>query len=270
VNGLLYTTIQLASTGGVATITLNRPQRLNALNAVMIGELRHALKAVTDSPALRCLLLTGTGRGFCAGADLVEPGGTSASGRDTGDVIAERMDAMWNPLMRDLAALPIPVVVAVNGPAAGGGVGLALTGDIVIAAKSAYFAMVFGPQLGLVPDLGSSWLVPHLAGLGRAAALALTGERFSAKAAAATGLIWRCTEDAALLPEATRIAERLSRGPTAGLKLIKQALAQSWQNSLEQQLGLERELQRQAGDTADFVEGVAAFQAKRQPIFKGQ
>ena len=267
---MTQTSIAVAYQGNMARLTLNRPERLNAINQPMITELRQAFRDIAARHEIRCLLLTGAGRGFCAGADLAEPGGLQAPGEDTGDLIARRMDETWNPMMRELAALPIPVVVAVNGPAAGGGVGLALTGDIVLAARSAYFALVFGPQLGLVPDLGSSWLVPHLAGLGRAAALSLTGERLSAERAAEMGLIWRCHEDAALLAEAEGLAERLSQGPTAGLKLIKQALAASWRHGLSEQLALERALQREAGLTADFAEGVRAFMGKRQPSFKGQ
>jgi 2-(1,2-epoxy-1,2-dihydrophenyl)acetyl-CoA isomerase len=263
-----YSTIVLAVESGVARLTLNRPKVLNALNQQMIGEIRHATAEIGTRSDVRCLLLTGAGRGFCAGADLAELR-ASAAGKDRGDVLAEQMGAMWNPLVRGLADLAIPVVSAVNGPAVGGGAGIALAADIVVAGRSAYFTLVFGPQLGLVPDLGSTWLMPRLVGGGRAAAFSLTGERIDAATALRSGLIWRVVDDDRLAGEALAVASKLADGPTKGLSLIKGALRRSWENDLAQQLALERDSQRNAGRTADFAEGVAAFLQKRQPVFRG-
>jgi 2-(1,2-epoxy-1,2-dihydrophenyl)acetyl-CoA isomerase len=217
---------------------------------------------------VRCLLLTGAGRGFCAGADLTEMQ-ASTDRQDRGEALSTSMDAMWNPLMRGLADLAIPVVSAVNGPAVGGGAGIALIADIVLAARSAYFALVFGPQLGLVPDLGSTWLMSRLVGGATAMGLSLSGERIGADAAWRSGLVWSVHDDDRLAREALIIAGKLANGPTKGLSLIKRALRHSWESDLEQQLALECDSQRSAGRTADFAEGVAAFLQKRQPVFRG-
>jgi 2-(1,2-epoxy-1,2-dihydrophenyl)acetyl-CoA isomerase len=263
-----YQTISLSVEAGVAQLILNRPSVLNALNHLMVEELRHAAATIAADPAARCLLITGAGRGFCAGADLAQLHDANESS-NRGDALAERMSNLWNPMVRDFADLAIPIVSAVNGPAAGGGAAVALLADIVIAARSAYFVLVFGPQLGLVPDLGSTWLMPRAAGLGRAAALSFTGERIGAEAAARAGLVWRVVDDERLAGAALDVARKLAAGPTKALGLIKQALRRSWSNTLDEQVALERDLQREAGQTADFAEGVAAFQQKRQAAFKG-
>ena len=241
-----YQTISLSFEGGVALLTLNRPKLLNALNLQMVEELRQATAAVAADPRARCLLITGAGRGFCAGADLDQLNDGNKA-RDRGDVLWENMGRHWNPMVRGLADLPIPVVSAVNGPAAGGGAGLALLADIVIAARSAYFVLVFGPQLGLVPDLGTTWSMPRTAGHERALALSLTGQRIDAEAAARAGIVWRVVDDESLAGTALNIAHKLAAGPTRALGLIKQALCQSWSNTLEAQLALECSSQREIG-----------------------
>ena len=262
--------VLLSAEGALARITLNRPDVLNAMNPEMVGALREAVATVAARPDWRALLITGAGRGFCAGADLAAPKDEPRPGEDMGDVVGRRMDEMWNPMVRDLAALSIPVVVAVNGVAAGGGVGLALSGDIVLAAESAAFVLVFGPKLGLVPDLGASWFLPHSVGRAMASGLCLTGERLSARDAERAGLVWRTLPDDALMAEAEAIARKLAAGPSRGLSLIKQALKASPIHDLDAQLALECRLQREAGQTEDFAEGVAAFLAKRQPAFTGR
>ncbi|MBM3491139.1 MAG: 2-(1,2-epoxy-1,2-dihydrophenyl)acetyl-CoA isomerase [Alphaproteobacteria bacterium] len=265
-----HQTIHVADANGVRTLTLDRPERLNALSHTLVRELTEAVKAAGRDASVRCLLLTGAGRGFCAGADLGEGGMRENDPARQGERIARDMDRLHNPLVRALAQLEKPTLAAVNGPAAGGGMSLALACDIVIAARSAYFVQVFGPQLGLVPDMGSSWFLPRVAGRARALGLALTGERLSAEQAAQWGLIWRCVEDAQLLPEATSLAGKLAAGPTRGLGYLKRALEAGELNDLDAQLNLERDLQSVASRTADFTEGVNAFNEKRRPVFKGR
>ena len=264
-----FDTIRLRKAGGIAFLTLDRPEVLNVFNAQMRTDISAALDHVAEDSGCRCLLISGAGRGFCAGADLTETGRPGADG-DRGAAIARAMEDEYHPMIRRLQALRIPVVAAVNGPAAGGGMSLALTADIVVAARSAYFVQVFGPQLGIVPDLGSSWLVPHNVGPSRAHGLTFFGDRISAEQAVEWGMIWKCVDDDSLSAEAEAIAGRLAAGPTAGLGLIKRALAQSPDNTLDQQLDLERDFQREAGRTHDFAEGVQAFLQKRQANFKGR
>jgi 2-(1,2-epoxy-1,2-dihydrophenyl)acetyl-CoA isomerase len=267
---MAYETIRITNADGIATFTLNRPERLNALSHVLVRELTEAVKAAGRDAGVRCLLLTGAGRGFCAGADLSEGGMRESDPARQGVRIAQDMDRLHNPLVRAIAHLEKPTVAAVNGPAAGGGMSLALACDIVIAARSAYFVQVFGPQLGLVPDMGSSWFLPRVVGRARALGLALTGERLSAEQAADWGLIWRCVDDARLLDEATALAGKLASGPTRGLGYLKRALEAAELNGLDAQLDLERDLQSVASRTADFSEGVSAFNEKRRPAFKGR
>lgn len=251
---------------GVATLTLNRPEQLNSFNAQMHKEVREALKQVRQNPEVRCLLITGSGRGFCAGQDLgdrnVAPG---AAAPDLGESIEKN----YNPLIRALRDLPMPVICAVNGVAAGAGANIALACDITLAAKSASFIQAFC-KIGLVPDSGGTWTLPRAVGMARAKALALLGDRLSAEQAEQWGMIWRCVDDAALQDEALKLARQLATQPTYGLALIKRALNASANNSFDAQLDLERDLQRLAGRSEDYREGVAAFMAKRTPEFKGR
>jgi len=267
---MAYENILVETAGGIATLTLNRPTSLNSLNKGLIDDIRTALRTLRHDTNARVLIVTGAGRGFCAGADLANAGFNDGVQRSVGEGISHSMEIGYNPLIRDLTGFPKPVIVAVNGVAAGGGVGLALGGDIVVAAKSAYFVQVFGPKLGLVPDVGCTWFVPHLLGRARARALALLGDRLSAEKAAEWGLIWAAVDDANLMAEARAIAERLAKGPTLAFGEIKRVLDAATENTLDQQIELERRTQQKLGDTEDFREGVAAFLTKREPQFKGK
>ncbi len=255
----------LETAAGVATLTLNRPERLNATTVPMLLELRRAVDRVAADPAARCVVLTGAGRGFCAGHDLTgRKPGTAESATD----IADLMDRHYNPIIRVIRNMQKPVICAVNGVAAGGGANLALAGDIVIAARSAYFVQSFC-KLGVIPDCGGTYYLPRLVGRARALGLALLGDRLDAEQAAQWGLIWKCVDDAALMSEVSRIAWRLAGQPTRAFGLMKQAFEASLGNSLDAQLDLERDLQRVAEHSADGREGIAAFYEKRKPVFTG-
>ncbi|MEQ8348052.1 MAG: 2-(1,2-epoxy-1,2-dihydrophenyl)acetyl-CoA isomerase PaaG [Sneathiellaceae bacterium] len=252
--------------GGVASITLNRPDKLNSFNTGMHEALAAALDRADGDPAVRAVLLTGAGRAFCAGQDLEDS--TGAAGPDGPDLGAT-IDRHYNPLVRRLRGLDLPVVCAVNGIAAGAGANIALACDLVIAAKSARFIQAFC-KIGLVPDSGGTWFLPHLVGEARAKGLAMLGDALPAEQALAWGLIWAVAEDEDLPAEAAALAGRLARSPTRGLALTKRALHSAQGQDLDAQLDLERDLQREAGRTHDFMEGVQAFLQKRKPDFKGR
>jgi 2-(1,2-epoxy-1,2-dihydrophenyl)acetyl-CoA isomerase len=250
---------------GYRILTLNRPDKLNAFNEAMLLALRDAVADAAADETSRALMLTGAGRAFCAGQDLAErlakPGETV--------VLGGALEQYYNPLVRRLRSLPFPVIAAVNGTAAGAGANIALACDIVVAAHSAKFVQSFA-RIGLVPDTGGTWLLPRLVGDARARGLALLAQDLPAETAASWGLIWKCVPDNALIYEARRICEHFSIAPTQGLALIKRALAASPANTLDAQLDLERELQREAGTVPDYQEGVRAFMEKRKPNFTGR
>ncbi len=258
-------TVLVERHAGYRTLTLNRPQRLNAFSEPMHRELRRAIDEAESDSACRALLLTGAGRAFCAGQDLNER--LSPQGEPM--MSGSSLETYYNPLVRKLRALPFPVVAAVNGVAAGAGANVALACDIVVAARCATFVQAF-IRIGLVPDCGGTWLLPRLIGPARARALALTGEPLPAEKAEAWGLIWKAVDDASLMPEAETLCAQFAEGPTIGLALAKRALDEAWDNDLEAQLDLERELQREASLAPDYAEGVRAFMQKRKPNFTGR
>ena len=261
-----YESIDYKVENGIAVLTLNRPDRLNSFTQAMHREVRAALDQVQADKTVRVLLLTGAGRGFFAGQDLndraVEPGG---AGVDLG----ESVEKYYAPLVMTLRTLPMPVICAVNGVAAGAGANLALACDIVLAAKSASFIEAFS-KLGLIPDTGGTWALPRLIGPARAMGLAMLGERLPAEKAEEWGLIWRCVPDDALMLEAMAMAEHFAAAPTKGLAYTKKALLASSTNTLAQQLALEASMMRELGYSHDYREGVAAFIGKRQPQFRGE
>jgi 2-(1,2-epoxy-1,2-dihydrophenyl)acetyl-CoA isomerase len=251
---------------GAATITLSRPDKLNAFNEAMHRELARALDRIEADATIRAVLLTGAGRGFCAGQDL---GDRMVGAGDAPPDLGGTLERTFNPLIRRICRLERPVVCAVNGVAAGAGANLAFHCDIVLAARSAQFIEPFC-RLGLVPDAGGTYVLPRLVGLARARGLALLGEPLSAERAESWGLIWRVVDDERLMEEATALARHLATQATKGLGLIKRALLASATNSLDAQLDLERDLQREAGRTEDYREGVSAFMAKRPASFRGR
>lgn len=258
---MTYATIRYDLADKVATITLTRPDRLNAITLPMFEEASAALdKALADGA--RAIVLTGEGRAFCSGADLQDEGNLPD---DPGEVL----DSHYNPLAEKIAALPVPVVSAVNGLAAGAGCSLALWGDYVIAARSAYFLLAF-VNIGLVPDAGATWLVTRAVGRARALEMMLLGERIPAEKAEAWGLINRVVDDAALLDEARSVAVRLANGPTQAMAMIRRSVRRALSDDLGDTLARERADQKTAGATADFKEGVAAFLEKRPARYEGK
>ncbi len=262
---MAYEKILLTRDEGLATITLNAPDRLNAVSRKMIAEIKLCWEELAADDTVRAVLLTGAGRGFCAGADLADPDREASATADSGAAL----DKFFNPVIRAMRSIPKPVVSAVNGVAAGVGMSFALSSDIAIAGKSASFLQAFA-RIGLLPDGGSTWFLPRLVGDQRARALAMLAPQISAEQAKQWGLIWDVVEDAALMQTATDIARKLAEGPTLALARIKDALNQSTGNDLSTQLDVERDAQRQLGRSDDFKEGVAAFLAKRRPQFKGK
>jgi 2-(1,2-epoxy-1,2-dihydrophenyl)acetyl-CoA isomerase len=256
-----FKNIELLIAEGVATLKLNRPDKLNSFNTEMHAEVRTALEQIKADKSVRCLLLTGNGRGFCAGQDLAD----EVAAADIGATV----ERDYNPLVRTLTTLPMPIVCAVNGTAAGAGANIALACDIVLAARSASFIQAFC-KIGLVPDSGGTWTLPRVVGHARAMALTLLGDKISAEKAESWGMIWKCVDDAELMNEAMKLAKHLATQPTKGLAMTKQAIHAASTNSLSQQLDLERDLQATAAASYDFKEGVNAFLEKRTAVFKGE
>ncbi len=251
---------------GVLRLTLNRPDKLNSFNEEMHLALRAEIQRAHDDAAVRAVLLTGAGRGFCAGQDLGDR--DPRKGGPAPD-LGRTLETFYNPTLRLIRQLEKPVICAVNGVAAGAGANIALACDIVLAAKSAKFIQAFA-KIGLIPDAGGSWSLARILGEPRAKALALTAEPLMAEKAADWGLIWKAVDDADLMAEATKLAESMAAGPTLGLGLTKRLIQSAATSSLDEQLDMERDLQQQAGRSADYAEGVTAFLEKRPARFTGK
>lgn len=267
-----FNKVKVDMDGDVAILTLNDPKALNAVSPDMLEGLADALEWIdTPDNGVRCVVMTGEGRGFCAGANLAggRPGERPGEQRSNAQPDAgQALEQKYHPILRKIRKLKMPFVTAVNGPAAGVGMSFALMGDMVLAAKSSYFLQAFR-RIGLVPDGGSTYLLPRLIGVARAKELSLLGEKLPADTALSWGLINRVYEDDALIAEAMKMAKDLASGPTRTLGLIREAYADSFDNTYEEQLDKERWLQREAGRTDDFKEGVKAFLEKRPAEFKG-
>jgi len=259
-----YHHIKVEVRDGVQVITLNRPDVLNSFHLPMARELQDALGVAAADDAIRTVLLTGEGRGFCAGQDLA-----AVSVDEPKDDLGETVRAQYNPIIRAIRRLEKPVLCAVNGVAAGAGANIAFACDIVFASTEASFIQSFC-RIGLIPDSGGTFFLPRLVGLARASGQALLGGKLSAAQAKDWGLIWETCEPAALVPRAIEVATSLATQPTRGFGLTKQAFNESLMNDLDTQLDLEADLQAEAGRTADFAEGVTAFRAKRSPVFRGR
>ncbi|RIJ32716.1 2-(1,2-epoxy-1,2-dihydrophenyl)acetyl-CoA isomerase PaaG [Henriciella mobilis] len=261
---MAFETIEYKVAEGVATLTLARPDRLNSFTVQMHEEVRKALDGMVADKQVRALLITGAGRGFCAGQDLSDRAVAPGEAVDLGHSV----EAYYNPLIRCLAGLDIPVICAVNGVAAGAGANLALACDIVLAARSAKFIQSFA-NIGLIPDTGGTWVLPRLVGQARAMGLALTGMPLPAEKAEEWGMIWKCVEDEDLMKEALALATRFASGPTLGFAATRHAIRGAWLNSLDAELDNERDLMSRLGKSHDYQEGVSAFMQKRTPEFTG-
>ncbi len=261
-----FETILFSVESGVATLTLNRPDRLNAVTRQMLEEVGAGLDEAARRDDIRVVLLTGAGRGFCSGQDLNDRA-VKAEGAKTD--LGESLGQGYNPLIRKLVSLPKPTICAVNGTAAGAGANLALACDIVLAAESARFIQAFS-KLGLIPDSGGTYFLPRLIGLPRAKAIAMLAAPVTGSQAADWGMIWKAYPQEDLMPEAEKLVREMARQPTFGHGLTKQALAASLENTFEAQLGVEEDFQRRAGNSSDYAEGVAAFLEKRAPHYTGK
>lgn len=261
-----YENITFEIEDGIAVLTLNRPEVLNALNINILDDILDALDKVKENTEIRALIVTAAGRGFCSGADLAPP----AKPRSPGEAPQDTMKTHFNPMMSKLYNLPIPIVSAVNGVAAGAGVGVALIGDIVLAARSATFIQVFAPRIALLPDCGCTWHVPRLVGRARALGLAMLGDRLPADQAEEWGLIWKCVDDDVLMDEARAMAQRLAKNPNKAMIAVRHALDAGMENNFDDQLEYERVVQAQLGGSPDNIEGVTAFLNKREPVFKSR
>jgi 2-(1,2-epoxy-1,2-dihydrophenyl)acetyl-CoA isomerase len=258
---------------GVALATMNEAPRMNPLSEQLQAGLLDALARVREDPAIRAFVLTGRGRGFCCGADLTDLGRRAealAPGDSLGRYVGQMMAQSGNPIVHGLRTLPVPVVCAVNGAAAGGGFGLALAGDMVLAARSAFFYAPFVPSLGLVPDMGATWVAPRAVGRARALGLMLTGRKLGAEEAERWGLIWACVDDDALYGAALDLARQLAELPAHAIEETRALLDAAEHNGLAQQLELERQRQQALVDGESFAEGVRAFAERRRPRFRGR
>jgi len=262
--------VQLEIDNSLATLTLNSPDTLNAFSRAVLQGIREALDHIEYGPDdVRCLIITGAGRAFGSGANLTEVQESSKADAPTRPIdVGAQLEELYHPLLRRFRYLKCPIITAVNGPCAGASVGLALSGDLIVAAKSSYFLQAFR-NVGLIPDCGVTWLVPRLIGSARARELALLGEKLPAEQALEWGLINRVFEDDALMDEARALGQKLASGP-AGQQFIRQAMWESVNNDFEEQLNVERQLQLKAGETSDFKEGVQAFVDKRKSTFTGK
>ncbi len=253
---------------GVLILTMNRPHVLNAMNKDLIVGLLDTFKEIEKEKESRVVVLTGKGKGFCSGADLANGGWELERELTRGEAGARRIDKVFNPLVRLIASIDKPIITAINGLAAGGGVGLALAGDLVVASESARFKLVFGPNLGIIPDVGASWFLPNMVGRARANGIAMLGDDLSATDAKDWGLIWDCFPENQFMEKTIELADRLADGAIKGLKEISKAHSNALVNSLDQHLDYERDIQKTLVDRPEFKEGVSAFLEKRKPNFR--
>lgn len=265
-----FETLSFERRDQVVQVTLNRPDRLNALNSTLTAELAAAAARIAADASIRAVILTGAGRAFCAGADLTRGALLGDGAKSPGEAVGASLREHLNPMIGAWYGLRVPVVVAVNGVAAGAGASLALAGDVVVAARSATFLQLFAPKLGLMPDLGSTYFLPRLVGTARAKGLALLGEELRAEEAARWGLIWEAVDDAALAARAEALAQRFAAGPGRAYERIKTILNQEPPATLDEQLAVEADGQTALANTQDFAEGLLAFQGKRAPRFQGR
>ena len=256
--------------GAIATITIDNPGKLNAMSPGLQEDLRAAFAQVRNDAAVRAAILTGAGRAFCVGADLTSMTARSDTPGQLGDQVAHHMHEVTNRLLLDIRELPVPVITAVNGPAAGAGAGMAMSADVILMARSAYLYFPFINKLGIVPDMGSTWLLPRLIGRARATAFTLLGDRLGAEPAVQMGLAWACVDDDKLMDEARAIAERLAQIPAHGILETRRAFDASEVNTLTQQLHYEAERQRELINGPAFAEGTRAFAEKRSARFPGR